>query len=493
MRPRPVLLDVPEGLRAGLRPDGQGPGPAGQPAADRRRLRAADVLPEVRAPAVLEAQRECPEARRARSRRRKGTGSVVGHNVPSDTVSGPAGRRTAAVRLPAWRSVCSPRQQHEREYGDGQRPTGPGGCTATRRGVRPGRGRRLASVLASSATQRRHAATGEACLAGCRAGAGRSWRPALRREARQTAERVAPSTDRSPRLVSQRLPRWRLRRAEAALRWPTAATGSSARSSRSRSTTRSPDGERIAMAVIRLPGRRPPDRLPGDQPRRARRLRRPVRAQARPVGSARRCANVRRGRLRPARGRRAAARPLPERAATSTRTSRLDTTPDTPQRASTALEQGHAVRRRLPGRASGRCCRTSAPSTPPGTWTCCAPPSATRADLPRQVLRHLPGRGLRASCSPATSAPWSWTARVDPAISRLKLQHRPGQGLRGRAHAFLARLLSAARLPARQRHRRRRPAPRLDRPAAPDRHSPLKNGAGRRPRRRRGAGRARRR
>ena len=37
VRARPVLRDVPQGLRAGVGPDGQGPGPAGEPAADRRR------------------------------------------------------------------------------------------------------------------------------------------------------------------------------------------------------------------------------------------------------------------------------------------------------------------------------------------------------------------------------------------------------------------------------------------------------------------------
>jgi len=40
------------GLRAGLGPDGQGSAAAGQPAAHRRGVRPADVLPEVRAPAL---------------------------------------------------------------------------------------------------------------------------------------------------------------------------------------------------------------------------------------------------------------------------------------------------------------------------------------------------------------------------------------------------------------------------------------------------------
>ena len=52
VRARAVLLDVPGRLRAGVGADGQGPGPAAEPDADLGRLRAADVLPEVRAPAV---------------------------------------------------------------------------------------------------------------------------------------------------------------------------------------------------------------------------------------------------------------------------------------------------------------------------------------------------------------------------------------------------------------------------------------------------------
>src|SRR5271156_3026690 len=45
VRARPMLCHLPEGLRAGVGPDGQGPGTAGEPAADRGGVRAADVLP----------------------------------------------------------------------------------------------------------------------------------------------------------------------------------------------------------------------------------------------------------------------------------------------------------------------------------------------------------------------------------------------------------------------------------------------------------------
>ena len=58
VRARAVLLDVPGRLRAGVGADGQGPGPAAEPAADLGRVRAADVLPEVRAPAVSSGQRD---------------------------------------------------------------------------------------------------------------------------------------------------------------------------------------------------------------------------------------------------------------------------------------------------------------------------------------------------------------------------------------------------------------------------------------------------
>src|ERR1022692_1893002 len=73
-RDRPVragylVLDIPEGFRAGIGADGQGPAAPGEPAADSRRLRAADVLPEVRASAVpglpeerAEAGRQCRDA-----------------------------------------------------------------------------------------------------------------------------------------------------------------------------------------------------------------------------------------------------------------------------------------------------------------------------------------------------------------------------------------------------------------------------------------------
>ena len=52
LRARAVLRDVPERLRAGQPADGQGAGPAAEPDEDLRRLRPADVLPEVRASAL---------------------------------------------------------------------------------------------------------------------------------------------------------------------------------------------------------------------------------------------------------------------------------------------------------------------------------------------------------------------------------------------------------------------------------------------------------
>ena len=114
VRPGPVLRDVPQGLRAGHDPDGEGPGPAAQPAADLRRVRPADVLPEVRAPAVPGVQGDAP-ALGTKVTSPAGDGTVVGHNVPSDTVVvrlAESGRRCACSKA----SVCAPRQAHDAAY-----------------------------------------------------------------------------------------------------------------------------------------------------------------------------------------------------------------------------------------------------------------------------------------------------------------------------------------------------------------------------------------
>ena len=118
VRPRPVLRDVPQRLRAGHHPDGQGPGPAAQPAADLRRLRPADVLPEVRAPAVLNAQGRTPRRRLARStppRARAGRRPQRPLATPSSSGWTTDGRRCACPSA----SVCSPRKQHDAMYNPG--------------------------------------------------------------------------------------------------------------------------------------------------------------------------------------------------------------------------------------------------------------------------------------------------------------------------------------------------------------------------------------
>ena len=107
VRARPVLRHVPEGLRAGVGPDGQGPGPAGEPAADRRGVRAADVLPEVRAPAVPGLPQGRPAGRRrGHLARRAGHGRrpqrSLGHG------GGEAVRGRAGLRLPEGQRVRVP-------------------------------------------------------------------------------------------------------------------------------------------------------------------------------------------------------------------------------------------------------------------------------------------------------------------------------------------------------------------------------------------------
>ena len=81
LRPRAVLRDLPDQPRAGQPADGQGAGPAAEPAADLRCLRSADVLPEVRAPAVRRVRprgaghRQHRHHRRGRRRRRRPLGA----------------------------------------------------------------------------------------------------------------------------------------------------------------------------------------------------------------------------------------------------------------------------------------------------------------------------------------------------------------------------------------------------------------------------------
>ena len=83
LRTRAVLRDVPRRLRTGQRPDGQGPGPAAQPAAHLGRVRAADVLPQVRAPALPGLRRAGAGARRRGRDRRTAWGRSWGTTSPA--------------------------------------------------------------------------------------------------------------------------------------------------------------------------------------------------------------------------------------------------------------------------------------------------------------------------------------------------------------------------------------------------------------------------
>ena len=111
LRPRAVLLDVPRRLRAGQRADGQGPGSAAQPAAHLRRVRPADVLPEVRAPALSGLRR-----RGARYRRGRRDPGRSGHGRRPQRAAEKVVVRMAADgrRSPcALASVCASRKAYE--------------------------------------------------------------------------------------------------------------------------------------------------------------------------------------------------------------------------------------------------------------------------------------------------------------------------------------------------------------------------------------------
>ncbi|CAA9212912.1 MAG: Stage 0 sporulation protein YaaT, partial [uncultured Corynebacteriales bacterium] len=98
VRPGPVLRHVPQGLRTGVHPDGQGPGPPAQPAAHLRRLRPAAVLPEVRAPAVRQGAGDGAPARRRGRHPRGPRPGRRGQRAQRDG-QGPAGRRRPYLLL----------------------------------------------------------------------------------------------------------------------------------------------------------------------------------------------------------------------------------------------------------------------------------------------------------------------------------------------------------------------------------------------------------
>ena len=90
LRRRPVLAPLPDARAADHAAHGEGPGPADELGPDHRPLRAASLLPRLRAPALQELPR--PRAARgpARRRRRTARALVTGYNVLDDVVHGRA-------------------------------------------------------------------------------------------------------------------------------------------------------------------------------------------------------------------------------------------------------------------------------------------------------------------------------------------------------------------------------------------------------------------
>jgi hypothetical protein len=111
MRAGSMLRHLLAGVRTRHDQDCQGPGSAGQPDADCRGLRAADVLPEVRASAVRPIQGAGAQFGSVIGTP-AGAGTVVGYSVPADEVIvkvAETGQRCACPRA----SVCGSRQEYE--------------------------------------------------------------------------------------------------------------------------------------------------------------------------------------------------------------------------------------------------------------------------------------------------------------------------------------------------------------------------------------------
>ena len=173
VRARPVLRHVPHRLRAGHHPDGQGPGPAAQPAAHLRRVRPADVLPEVRAPALPAVPGDRAGGRRA--------GDHAGGRRPGGRAQRaarrgrrPHGRRRLPLLVLAGRRSAAP-----------ARPTT--SATPTRQ-----RGASAASVTRSAATRSAARSAGVSGLSGRSQGASGAPSGSARHcwQIRSTADRV---------------------------------------------------------------------------------------------------------------------------------------------------------------------------------------------------------------------------------------------------------------------------------------------------------------
>ncbi len=147
VRAGPVLRDVPDRLRAGDHPDGQGPGSAAQPAAHLRRVWAADVLPEVRASAVPDSSR--------RPRRRSGDGSRTPEGPAGSSGTACRGTRSSsgstptapAARAPALR--CAARARRTRSVRPAPSRPHRGSVTARIGGLDRGAGAAALSRLAA--------------------------------------------------------------------------------------------------------------------------------------------------------------------------------------------------------------------------------------------------------------------------------------------------------------------------------------------------------
>ena len=159
----------------------------------------------------------------------------------------------------------------------------------------------------------------------------------------------------------------------------------------------------------------------------------------------RRAGPVRCGRVRPARG---GWREPAVHCLSGAQLDRYFATSDTPgntaQRAAVVSES--KLFARGCEQESGPCCRMSARPTPPGTWTCSAPRSATQAHLPRQVVRHLPGHLVRAAV-PGHVRALVLDGAVDPGGIRAEHEHHPGAGVPGRAAVVRGRLPGAPACP----------------------------------------------
>ena len=102
VRPGPVLRDVPQGLRAGQHPDGQGPGPADQPAEDQ-------PVPAGKLMCCLKYEHPLYQDVQGRRPPLGSTGRHAGGCGPGGRPRRPAGTRAGAASATRRRCACSRR------------------------------------------------------------------------------------------------------------------------------------------------------------------------------------------------------------------------------------------------------------------------------------------------------------------------------------------------------------------------------------------------